>query len=512
MYDKKLKQWTASEPDIRTQTDDSEEEKLYQDYARADAMLTKAADGSKNIEAIYLMERTAKKGYAPACLAMAQMFEYGWAVAKSARLSLMWYQKAANAGSDEAKNYLEKRRKAKRNTVITVSLLIFLLASAVVLTMWIFKNKKEEPITSELVQTVIFLPEQVELKKPETIVQHIDIMREIRENYDTDAMRRGEEETNRILLIYHGNELKLSDFAVAAASTDGEMIVLQFTDHAEMMRCYEYLSSLEDVTAVSIDNYTTKITDTAQTAAAYPTATSSPPYHSSVSGYDYLTWGAIAMQMDEYAAYLSHVCSGKRLTVAMIDSGVEPNAITQDRLIDGIDLIYGGNGKRDTVGHGTHVSGIILECTQGLNIDVMPIAVSVGGLSVSNSAICLGIAYALSFPDVKVINMSLGGPCQHMEEYYINQALAQGVTVVVASGNENVLIDDEDVCPAHITGCITVGAVDENGMIADFSNYGSQVDVCAPGVDILSYLPAPEYLGKWNIHGNTPYFGFGSND
>ena len=66
-------------------------------------------------------------------------------------------------------------------------------------------------------------------------------------------------------------------------------------------------------------------------------------------------------------------------------------------------------------------------------------------------------------------------------------ALQNGCVVVVAAGNDNDYTDSH--CPAHITGCITVSAVNRNKQRASFSNYGSAVDIAAPGMDITSAVP-----------------------
>ncbi|MBQ7847904.1 MAG: SEL1-like repeat protein [Clostridia bacterium] len=66
------------------------------------------------MEAVYLMEEAAKKGYPRAAFAMAQMFEYGWAVHQSKSRSLEWYKKAADMGDAYAISYLEKIRRKKK--------------------------------------------------------------------------------------------------------------------------------------------------------------------------------------------------------------------------------------------------------------------------------------------------------------------------------------------------------------------------------------------------------------
>lgn len=84
-----------------------------------------------------------------------------------------------------------------------------------------------------------------------------------------------------------------------------------------------------------------------------------------------------------------------------------------------------------------------------------------------------------------VMNMSLGGSKSNAVNSAINALRAAGVVPVVAAGNENV--DAANDSPASAAGAITVGAIDQtNDEKASFSNFGSIVDVFAPGVDVQS--------------------------
>jgi serine protease len=98
-----------------------------------------------------------------------------------------------------------------------------------------------------------------------------------------------------------------------------------------------------------------------------------------------------------------------------------------------------------------------------------------------------GIDYAVNFADsggkkpVKVINMSLGGPgASETTRLAINRALAAGIVVVAASGNDNGPVS----YPAAFPNVIGVGAVDFRKVRASYSNFGPEVSVVAPGGDI----------------------------
>ena len=205
------------------------------------------------------------------------------------------------------------------------------------------------------------------------------------------------------------------------------------------------------------------------------------------------------MGLDRLAAYLSANAVQQSATVAVLDSGVMPAEETSDRILSGTDVVMGGDGRSDLMGHGTHVSGTILDCTRGLDVKILPVGIFGENEYTNILNICTGLEYAISqSPDV--INMSLGGPVSEedgWQQTLIREAVQNGITVVVSAGNGDGAgnpMDTAGIMPAAMEECIVVGAVDRDHKIAFFSNYGESVDVCAPGVDIVSYSIKPEGL------------------
>lgn len=168
------------------------------------------------------------------------------------------------------------------------------------------------------------------------------------------------------------------------------------------------------------------------------------------------------------------------------------------------DECYPGHPAQPSSWHGTHVAGTIgvgkTNNNLGVaginwNIKLQPLRVlgKCGGTMVDiNDAIRwaagLPVPGAPANPTpAKVINMSLGGasPCSASPatQSAINDALAQGVTVVVAAGNE--AADAAEFIPASCIGAITVAASDRRGYLATrYSNFGARVDILAPGGDV----------------------------
>jgi serine protease len=149
--------------------------------------------------------------------------------------------------------------------------------------------------------------------------------------------------------------------------------------------------------------------------------------------------------------------------------------------------------------HGSHVAGTVAAATNdgagvaGVNWSarVLPVrALGAGGGSTLD--ILDGILWSAGFEvqgvptntnPADVINLSLGGgaPCSPFEQQVYDSVTDKGVIVVVAAGNENQ--NAANVSPASCTGVITVGATDFAGNRAPYSNFGSRVDVMAPGGD-----------------------------
>jgi len=199
-------------------------------------------------------------------------------------------------------------------------------------------------------------------------------------------------------------------------------------------------------------------------------------------------WGEESSGMAELSKFVSEkkAYSGE-VVVAVIDTGVwKDHPLLKDRTVQGYDFFSNDAAPDDTDGHGTHVAGIIAQSCGELPVKIMPIRVmdSNGGY---DSVIGQGIRYAAD-NGASVINLSLGGVGR---SYYLEESVKyarqKGAVVVVSAGNDSA--DASYYYPAGINECITVSASDRNDSLAVFSNYGSCVDVAAPGVNIKSSIP-----------------------
>jgi serine protease len=240
------------------------------------------------------------------------------------------------------------------------------------------------------------------------------------------------------------------------------------------------------------------------------------------------------------------VTNGTGVKVAVIDTGYRPHADLAANIVGGYDFISdtftandGGGRDSDasdpgdwfTSGqcgdpsssnsswHGTHVSGTIAAVTNNASgvagvaygAKVVPVRV-LGRCGGSISDIADAIIWAsggtvtgvpANANPAKVISMSLGGggACGTTMQSAINSARSRGTVVVVAAGNENQ--NASNSTPANCSGVIAVAATNRNGSKAFYSNFGTIVDVAAPGGD-TSGGAANGILSTLNAGTTTP--------
>ncbi|HEY9897542.1 MAG TPA: S8 family serine peptidase [Pantanalinema sp.] len=180
------------------------------------------------------------------------------------------------------------------------------------------------------------------------------------------------------------------------------------------------------------------------------------------------------------------------VVVAVVDTGVDYNhPDLKGQVIKGPDFGNSDSDPMDDQGHGSHVAGTIAAVADngvgvaGLAYKTKVLAIKVLGSDGSGdtNAIVKGILKANEL-GARVINLSLGGPQQSSAmKDAVDQVTAKGTLCVVAAGNDGTSTPDY---PAAYPNALAVGASDQSDKRASFSNYGSYVDIAAPGVDILS--------------------------
>jgi subtilisin family serine protease len=180
--------------------------------------------------------------------------------------------------------------------------------------------------------------------------------------------------------------------------------------------------------------------------------------------------------------------TGSGVRAYIIDTGIRfSHTDFGGRAVTGFDAIDGGSAD-DAHGHGTHVAGTVGGASFGVAKGVTLVGVRVlnAAGSGTNAQVIAGIDWVTGDHDpgeLAVANMSLGGAGNALNSAVAN-SIADGVAYAVAAGNENT-----DACtrtPASTPTAITVGATDINDARASFSNFGTCLDIFAPGVNITS--------------------------
>lgn len=211
-------------------------------------------------------------------------------------------------------------------------------------------------------------------------------------------------------------------------------------------------------------------------------------YASALTSQTGATWGLgrISHREQDSTTYIYDSTAGSGTTVYVVDTGIlTTHSQFGGRATFGANFVDSSN--TDGNGHGTHCAGTIGGSTYGVAKAAKLVAVKVldasgGG---TTSGVISGIQWVGNNAAAKsVLSMSLGGASSSSLNAAVRNTIALGVTVVVAAGNNNA--NAANYSPASEPLAITVGAIDINDNRASFSNYGSVVDIFAPGVNILS--------------------------
>lgn len=177
-----------------------------------------------------------------------------------------------------------------------------------------------------------------------------------------------------------------------------------------------------------------------------------------------------------------------RVVIAMLDTGVDASQPDlRGALVPGYDFVNGNDDTSDDNGHGTRVSGIVAaRADNGVGIagvcprcSIMPVKVSGSNGFATWLNVASGIAWATDH-GASVISLSLGGGPSDTVAAAIRYAESKGVLVVAAAGNKG---SSKPFYPAADPGVLSVAGAEKAGRLYSWSDYGTWVDVAAPGCD-----------------------------
>lgn len=184
----------------------------------------------------------------------------------------------------------------------------------------------------------------------------------------------------------------------------------------------------------------------------------------------------------------SYLQTGSGTTAYIVDTGILSNHQQfSGRVLSGYTAISDGNGTTDCNGHGTHVAGTVGGSTYGVakNVNLVPIRILGCDGSGASSNVIAGLDWILkNGKKPAVVNMSLGGDASTSLDSAVENLFNNGYVMVVAAGNSNT--DACSASPARVSKALTVAATDSTDTRASYSNYGSCVDIFAPGSQINS--------------------------
>lgn len=201
---------------------------------------------------------------------------------------------------------------------------------------------------------------------------------------------------------------------------------------------------------------------------------------------------------------------GAPVVISSIDTGVDSDhAEFTGRLIMGKDWVTGDNNPEDEDGHGTHTTGTMAGTTVGVagvtgassNVTILVQRVC-GPSGCPTSAIVNAIRAAADHPNMVAMNLSLGGGrISRAEKDAIKYAVVtKGVLVIAAAGNSGT---NKVACPACDPYAISVAATGWRDALAYYSQYGTGLDISAPGGEL--YSNTTEEMGIWSAYLNGGY-------
>ncbi len=210
-----------------------------------------------------------------------------------------------------------------------------------------------------------------------------------------------------------------------------------------------------------------------------------------------VTWGIDRIDQRSLPLNNTYACAGDGTGVMayIVDTGIYAHNDFSARLIPGVSYVSGSSSTIDCNGHGTHVAGTVGGTQYGVakNVGLVPVRV----LDCSGRGYTSGVISGLNwianrynepadalYGQPAVVNMSLGGGSSKSLDDAVAALVDLGITVVVAAGNDNA--DASNYSPAGEESAITVGATTNTDSRASYSNYGSVVDIFAPGSAIVS--------------------------
>lgn len=315
-----------------------------------------------------------------------------------------------------------------------------------------------------------------------------------------------------ILYVKNGRDLANNRGAKEFATNGEGLYFLQYETQAQTKLAYDSFKNDSSIEYVSLNGLVT--------ATSLPSPGSWGTDGTTDANGNYTSIGIQASRMKNHLAG-----NNQQIVVAVVDTGVDAEYLpeteggrqghiflsgrtltptsAQDESA-GWNTLDNNNDTYDDNGHGTHVSGTIVDCTPD-NVKIMPIKVMKKDEKGENIGTYLDVANGINKAyenGAQIFNISLKASCTESNcsieqaiDNVTSDALSKGKRAplfVAGAGNDSSNV--ATACPARLSGnhtnVITVAAVDKQDRISGYSNFGDEIDVCAPGNEIFSCVPS----------------------
>lgn len=274
--------------------------------------------------------------------------------------------------------------------------------------------------------------------------------------------------------------------ASAVVSGYNDLWILRYNSPEETEAAYEYYTSCSGIEYVEADRLLNALSTEEAVESAEKT---------------YISWGPDYINLDEFNnGIIANDAAPEEKVVAVLDTGAQADhpAFNGRVIPTGVNTSTSGerNDCSDDNGHGTQVSGVIIDSTLD-NVTVRPYKVLDKYGQGTLISLAAGIISAVN-DGVDVINMSI---CFSESSEVLKEAVQladrNNIILVASSGNDS---SDTVYYPASYDGVLKIGAINESGTLANFSTKGEDVDFAAPGVNIYT---ATRNSGYKNVSGTS---------
>lgn len=330
------------------------------------------------------------------------------------------------------------------------------------------------------------LNETETLTLTEYATELIDMIQLYDYSYESGSSESNDEvRTLNRLIVKTNNNTALENDCGAASKIEGYdcLHIMQYNSEKAANNAFEYYNTMPSVQYVEYDfNFSTDIPNEGVIEET--------------TNKKHLSWGSSRVKADKAISAVESMGDfADKVVVAVLDTGLAlSHDFFQGRYEDSyVNLVDGSDVTQDDNDHGSLVAGVIVDNTPS-NVIIKPYKVLNYDKEGNYLMTCTGVEMAIE-DGVDVINMSLRG--KHNNGSYkrynevVGLATEKNIPIIVVSGNDS--DDASNYCPANNEDVITVSATTVLDVPTEKSNYGTCVDISAPGSRIYSTIPTNDY-------------------